>query len=281
VGAGSGRPEWRRAERRAHGYRATVNSLGPGGRVGRLRIANWKLEIGNLAGGGGGGRRAAGRWQMADGKWQMAELRGLTARESRRLRGFAHELRELHEFGLTAAWLVAEGKVRRGEVHRPAPTLPPSLGASALARSFRLGSELPPWLGATADTSGGRQCIVGWGRLRIANGIGQMANGKWQMANWTLRGGVGIGHRGGPTPAERNRKSGLDARPHPSPLPLERGRRSRRLWKPTRPGVGAPSGRKGSNATDATEAGLGAWCRWRRCCSDPHPCPSPIGWERG
>jgi hypothetical protein len=83
----------------------TVNSLGPGGRVGRLRIANWKLEIGNLAGGEGGGQRAAGRWQMA-------ELRRLTARESRRLRGFAHELCELHEFGLTAAWLVAEGKGR-------------------------------------------------------------------------------------------------------------------------------------------------------------------------
>ena len=55
-------------------------------------------------------------------------------------------------------------------------------------------------------------------------------------------------------PAERNRKNGLHARPHPGPLPQERGRRSRRLWKPTRPGVGAASERKGSNATDATEA---------------------------
>jgi hypothetical protein len=67
-------------------------------------------------------------------------------------------------------------------------------------------------------------------------------------------GEVGAGHRGEPTPAERNRKNGLHARPHPGPLPQERGRRSRRLWKPTRPGVRAPSGRKGSNATDATEA---------------------------
>jgi hypothetical protein len=65
---------------------------------------------------------------------------------------------------------------------------------------------------------------------------------------------VGVGHRGGPTPAERNRKNGLHARPHPGPLPQERGRRARRLWKTTRPGVLSPSGRKGSNATDATEA---------------------------
>jgi len=62
------------------------------------------------------------------------------------------------------------------------------------------------------------------------------------------------GCRGEPTPAERNRKNGLHARPHPGPLPQERERRSRRLWKTTRPGVGAPSGWKGSNATDATEA---------------------------
>ena len=55
----------------------------------------------------------------------------------------------------------------------------------------------------------------------------------------------------------------------------------RRLWKPTRPGVGAPSERKGSNATDATEAGLGAWYRWRRCCADPHPWPSLPGRSRG
>jgi len=38
---------------------------------------------------------------------------------------------------------------------------------------------------------------------------------------------VGVGHRGGPTPAERNRKNGLHARPHPGPLPQERGRRAR------------------------------------------------------
>ena len=38
---------------------------------------------------------------------------------------------------------------------------------------------------------------------------------------------AGVGHRGEPTPAERNRKNGLHARPHPGPLPQERGRRAR------------------------------------------------------
>jgi hypothetical protein len=69
------------------------------------------------------------------------------------------------------------GGSAEGEVHPPAPRLPPSLGASAFAR---------PTADTTADTSVGRQWIVGWGRLRIANGKWQMANGKWQMANGKL-----------------------------------------------------------------------------------------------